>query len=121
MSKRILIMDDDEALRLWMTRVLERAGYVVEVLESGFDVENISADFMPDLIISDVMMPGRDGFELCQQLKAKPTTSQLPVVLISGMNREGTKQKALAAGAAAFLSKPVHEEDLLSAVQKALS
>lgn len=121
MAKRILILDDDPALRLLMTRLLEQAGHVVEVQASGFDAENLAAEFAPDLIVSDLMMPGRSGLELCRALKANPATQAIPVILVSARYQLIDQEAAQAAGAFAYLPKPLPETLFMQTVRQALS
>lgn len=118
MSKRVLILDDDQAMRLFMQRLLEKEGCIVDTQPSGFDVENLVGDFVPDLLISDVMMPGRSGLDLCRALKANPATQQVPIILVSARYQLIDQQTAQAAGAFAYLPKPLPETLFLQTVRR---
>jgi putative two-component system response regulator len=113
----VLIVDDlDVNLRLFR-RLLEPEGYVVLVAEDGNTAVEMVRQHLPDLVLTDVRMPGCDGFELCQMLKVSPETRLIPVVLMTGATEREDRLKAFAAGADDLLSKPVDAVELRARVK----
>jgi len=119
-ENRILIADDNQA----NAELLE--AYLAEIdceLEFACDGEETIAkvhSFQPDLVLLDVMMPKRSGFEVCQQMKANPKTSRIMVLMVTALNELGDIERAVAAGTDDFLSKPVTKPELLKRVQNML-
>lgn len=117
---RILIADDNQA----NTELLE--AYLVNVecsLEFAYDGEETLAkveSFQPDVILLDVMMPKRSGFEVCQQLKSDPKTSSIMILMVTALNELGDIERAVQAGTDDFLSKPVNKPELIKRVENML-
>jgi DNA-binding response OmpR family regulator len=110
----ILIVDDEEPLRDFLTLVFEDAGYEVRTAIHGVQALEIVAQDLPDLVISDVMMPLLNGVELCRQLKQ---ANDIPVILMSAAGHDLAKS----AGADAFIAKPFELESMESLVNRVLS
>ncbi len=121
MTKRILIIDDDAAVRSFIGLILRREGYEARLLESAANLEAVIGEFSPDLIVCDLMMPGRDGLSVCRSLKANPETRHIQVLLASAKSFESDKRAAISAGAAGYIVKPVREAELIAAVNRALA
>ena len=119
-ENKILIADDNQA----NAELLE--AYLADIdceLEFAYDGEETIAkvlSFQPDLLLLDVMMPKRSGFEVCQQMKANPKTSRTMVLMVTALNELGDIERAVAAGTDDFLSKPVTKPELLKRVQNML-
>lgn len=105
-ANAILIVDDDWITREVMQATLESAGYRVFEASSGARALELLAESPPDLILLDVRMPGLDGFETCQRIKANPRTQHIPVLLMTGLEHDDAKQRALEAGVDDFITKP---------------
>lgn len=118
MHKKILVVDDDPDILDATQFILEDTGYQVTTTEKGEDVENLHTanNHLPDLIILDVLLSGKDGRIICKQLKDHQKTKQIPVLMISA--HPDAKRTSLEAGANAFLAKPFEIDDLLSLVTK---
>lgn len=117
---RVLVVDDNSDLTRMMSELLASAGYEVRV---AADAESARAEMrpqLPDLILSDVIMPGMSGYELCKQLKEDPSTRLIPFVLMTGMGDREDKLRALEAGADDLISKPVYSEELFARVKSLL-
>src|SRR5215813_4493337 len=111
---RILIADDDQAVLDLLVELLEEQGYEVSHAKDGVDALSLVSSFEPDVVISDVVMPGLDGLELCRRLKDDPRTANIPVLLVSGcLNTPEDGIKGLHAGADDYLEIPFRNEELL--------
>jgi two-component system sensor histidine kinase/response regulator len=114
----ILIIDDAWQNIQVLGGMLEMAGYEVQVATSGAEALEIAhASPQPDLILLDVMMPGMDGFEVCQRLKDNPVLKSIPVVFISAIEESDQKLRAFRAGAVDYITKPFQNEEVLARVQ----
>ena len=114
--KKILVVDDDADNCLTLQKWLEGNDFTVKTALSGRDGLSLAGGFQPDLILLDIVMPEMDGFEVCRRLKVDPRTSAIPVMALTAMDQAGMSQKALALGAVAYLTLPIADKDLLSAV-----
>ena len=121
MTKKILVVEDDPAALRLVQRILEYEGYEVIPAKNGLEGLRKAQTNDLDLIISDVMMPGSDGFELCQRLRAEPRTSRLPIIMLSAKSREVDKATGLKAGADDYLTKPVKHSEIVSRVEALLA
>lgn len=115
---RILVVDDDVSIRRLLEVALDDLGEVVAV-ESGEDALTSTAAAVPDLAIVDVAMPGIDGLELVRRWRADDATSDLEIVLLSGLTEVDDEQRGYHAGADAYVTKPV-EIDVLHALVGAM-
>jgi len=104
-----------------MTRILGKAGYEVHDLASAENLDATIQEFLPDLVVCDVMMPGRNGLSVCKALHADPRTRSIQVILASSRSFESDKKAALDAGAAAYLVKPFKPADLVRVASEALN
>ena len=119
--KRILVVDDDAFIRRPLLYILEEEGFVATAAVDGDDCLARIDDAAPDLVLLDVMMPGRDGFAVCRTLKQHPRWSAVPVILLSAKGQESDRERGLALGAADFLTKPYSPADLLQRVRRHLT
>jgi two-component system sensor histidine kinase/response regulator len=115
--KNILIVDDEEMYRQALTAVLKHEGFTVLEAEDGEKAVGLVHDFMPDLIISDVMMDKLDGFGLLDRLRTDPSTSGIPFIFLTGLSDKASRRKGMSLGADDFLQKPFTGSELLSAVE----
>lgn len=117
--QKILIVDDSATDRVYLTEMLEDAGYDVEVLESGEACVEQAATIAPDLIIMDIIMTGLTGFQAARSLKKNPETAEIPVVLTSGKLQVTDLAWAEKMGAVGCLQKPIDNAELTSVLEKA--
>ncbi|MGH9601134.1 MAG: HD-GYP domain-containing protein [Terriglobales bacterium] len=114
---RVLIVDDDEATRRVLSRLLGSDEFDVVAVESAAEARTVVDAEPPHVILLDVMMPGKNGFEFCHELKHDARTRLVPVILLTGLSRRTDRVQGIEAGADDFLSKPIHQEELLARVR----
>lgn len=118
MKKGILVVDDDPDILDAIAYTLEDAGYTVKTTEKGEYVENIPTKNgnLPDVIILDVLLSGRDGRSICKKLKSQKETKQIPIIMISAHPNAEKSVKEM--GADDFISKPFDIKELIEKVEK---
>jgi len=117
MTARILVVDDIPAnVKLLEARLLAEY-FEVLTAENGFQCLDICAKVPVDVILLDVMMPGIDGFEVCERLKSNPKTAHIPVVMVTALDQPSDRVRGLKAGADDFLTKPVNDLQLMARVK----
>ncbi len=119
-SKKILIVDDDPDMRLALHVRLKANNYEVIFASDGITSIAEAREHMPDLIILDLGLPAGDGFRVLELLKANDSLSLIPVIVVSARDRNTSMDRALKAGAKAFLQKPVRNTELLSVIRQVL-
>src|ERR1043166_5398464 len=117
---RILIADDNRDSRRILSACLEDEGYEVETALDADEALVKGLSHRPDLFLLDVVMPRKDGFQLCRELRSTPILKQTPIILISGLDGEADRFKGIEAGCDEFLAKPVGRSELISRVQTLL-
>jgi len=120
-NKAVLVVDDDEDIREFLADLLATEGYRTEVAESGPAALEQAAGRKPDLVLLDIMMPGMDGYEVCERLKANPATRPIPVVMVTVRNEIEAISRSLVLGATGFIVKPFDSESLLQMVEMVLT
>lgn len=120
LKQNILIVDDHrESLRL-LSHVLSNRGYKVRPTQDGKLALKFARATPPDLILLDIMMPGMDGYQVCEQLKACPETKDIPVIFISALNEVFDKVTAFALGGVDYITKPFEIEEVVARVENQL-
>ena len=120
MGERILIADDEPNIVVSLEYLMKREGFEVAVAMDGEAALNAVASLRPDLILLDIMLPKKDGFEVCQQLRANPEWRGVKVVMLTAKGRDTEVTKGLALGADAYVTKPFSTKDLVAQVRKLL-
>ena len=119
MKKKILVIDDQEELLELTRRLLQSRGYDVITLNNGAHALETIKKESPDLVLMDMLMPGKDGDEICHEMKSDPATSQIPVILATGQMREEFPEEDLIS-ANDYLMKPFEIDDLLCKIANLL-
>jgi len=114
---RVLVVDDDPDMLSILERLIHAEGMRAETVADGDAALVRALAAPPDLILLDVLLPGLDGFALCERLKAEPATAMVPIVLVTALEDHDSRVRGIRAGADDFLSKPVRREELLARVQ----
>lgn len=117
---RVLVVEDTPSEMELISHYLRENGYSVVNAINAKDALNRIEEYHPDLIITDVVMPGMSGFELCRNLKKNAGTATIPIIVCSSKNQEIDRVWAMRQGAAAYVIKPFSRDDLLAAVRSAL-
>ncbi|QGJ69615.1 Response regulator receiver modulated diguanylate cyclase [Planctomycetales bacterium 10988] len=117
---RILIADDHEANVELLEAYLAGLDCDVDIATDGQETLEKVASFKPDLILLDVMMPKRSGFEVCEQIKKNPETRGIMILMVTALNQLGDIERAVSAGTDDFLSKPVNKVELIKRIENML-
>ena len=117
---RILIVDDNRDNAFLLKELLSRYDYEIATSNNAEEASSEIRANLPDLILLDVVMPGRSGYELCQELKSAPETRLIPIVLITGLTDREDKIHGIEVGADDFLNKPIFPEELFARVKSLL-
>lgn len=116
-TKQILVVDDDKSIRELLSEYLAKAGFSIISAEDGIEMTLKLKDNQPDLIILDVMMPGDDGFTLCQRIRQ---TSNVPIIMLTANSDEVDKVLGLEIGADDYIAKPFSPRELLARIKALL-
>ena len=113
----LLLVDDDPTNLRLLVETLKTGSYQLLIARNGPDALRIALQSRPTLILLDVLMPGMDGFEVCERLRAQPETRDIKVIFLSALNDSNDKVRGLQAGAVDFIDKPFRTEEILARVQ----
>lgn len=116
MSARVLVVDDIEANRRVLQAKLEAKYFDVRLAKDGYEALEMVAENPPEIILLDIMMPGMDGFEVCQKLKSDPKYAHIPVVMVTALSDQEDRVRGLECGAEDFLTKPIDDFALMSRI-----
>ena len=119
-NRRLLLIDDDPNLILLVKDYLEFQGYNVLTATNGQDALSVLEDYIPDMIICDIMMPEMDGYTLVEQIRQKPRTSWIPVLFLSAKGQTQDRVRGLNIGADVYMVKPFEPEELVAQVESSL-
>ena len=118
---KILIVDDSKNIRKLLSVILKNGKHAIIESGDGNEALEKARNERPDLILLDVIIPGKDGITVCREIKADKRTKDIPVIVITSDTSHETRQKAISSGAAAFITKPFEPKDIREAVKKHLS
>ena len=121
MSKKILIADDEPSIVAALRFLLEGEGYEVHVARDGKEAARIVEDANPDLVLLDVMMPVRSGYEICQWIRDRPDRRHAKIIMLSAKGRDAEVAKGLAFGADVYVTKPFSTRELKVAIRELLA
>ena len=120
-AAKILIVDDEPNIVLAIEFLLQRQGYRTEKAYDGLQALEMVADFQPDIVILDVMMPGLNGFELGQKIRQMPRLENTKIIFLTAKGTQRDKQMGYENGAEAYMIKPFDNEDLVTTVHEMMA
>lgn len=118
MTRRVLVVDDEDSITLSLRHLMKREGYTVAVARDGEEALAAIAEACPDLVLLDIMIPKRDGYDVCQTIRANPDWASIKIVMVSAKGRDIEVEKGLALGADAYVTKPFSTRELASMVRE---
>ena len=121
MAKKILIVDDEPNIVISLEFLMKKEGFEVAVANDGDEALAKVASFNPDLLLLDVMMPKKSGFEVCEALRADSECTGLKIVMLTAKGRDTEMAKGLAIGADAYVTKPFSTRELVDKVKEMLA
>jgi DNA-binding response OmpR family regulator len=120
MPKKVLIADDEPNIVTSLEFLMHEAGYEVQVARDGEQALALVGQFLPDLILLDVMMPRMSGYEVCLRLRERPEFRHIRIVMLSARGREAEVRKGLSLGADTYITKPFSSRDLMAVISALL-
>ncbi|PIW26614.1 MAG: two-component system response regulator [Rhodospirillales bacterium CG15_BIG_FIL_POST_REV_8_21_14_020_66_15] len=120
MNHSVLVVEDDDNIVLSLTFLLEKSGFKTRVVGDGNAALNEMRKAKPDVVLLDVMLPERDGFSVCEEIRANSAWSDVHVIMLTAKGRDADREKGLAAGADEFITKPFSTRDLVAKVKAAI-
>ncbi|MFQ5764670.1 MAG: response regulator transcription factor [Rhodospirillales bacterium] len=112
MTKSVLLVEDEPNIILSLEFLVKEAGYDVRIARDGEEALKAVEEEVPDVILLDVMIPKRDGYDVCQTLRADPALRDMRIIMLTARGREAEKEKGLALGADDYITKPFSTRDL---------
>ncbi len=120
MGKRVLLVEDEANILEAIRFLLSRDGWQVYTHSNGADASSVVRDLKPDLLMLDVMLPGKSGFEILDELRSDPETAALPVLMLTARGQSRDREMAEKAGVSRFMTKPFSNAEVLTAVRDLL-
>jgi DNA-binding response OmpR family regulator len=120
MAKKILVVDDDDLVLIALDALLAPSGYEVTTASSGNDALKKLTQKKFDLMILDILMPGMNGFELCEKIRARDEYKAVPIIMLTAKSGSDDKKKGMEMGANLFLPKPIAPQHLIDLIKKSL-
>ncbi len=120
MTKNLLIVDDEPNAVVPIQFLMEQQGYKVMIAERGEDALDLIYQYKPDLVLLDIMLPGINGFEVCEIIRLNPEYRSIKIIFLTALGREEQIAKGLALGADAYITKPYSNDELVAIVKEVL-
>ncbi len=120
MPKKILIVEDEPNIVVPLQFIMKENGYEVSVAFSGEEAVDAISTFKPDLILLDIMLPGIDGYELCQMIRQKPEWENIKIIFLTALGREADIAKGMALEADAYITKPFSNKEVVEKARQLL-
>ena len=120
MVKSILVVEDEPNIVLSLQFLMKKAGFDVRVARDGEEALELVNEQPPDLILLDVMIPKRDGYDVCQTIRANPDWAKIYIIMLTAKGRDVDREKGLALGANDYVTKPFSTRDLTEKVKQLL-
>jgi DNA-binding response OmpR family regulator len=120
MATSVLLVDDEPNIVLSLEFLMKQAGYEVRVARDGEAALKAVAERPPDLVLLDVMMPKRDGYDVCQTIRANPAWKNVKIIMLTAKGRDIEREKGIALGADDYITKPFSTRDVVQRVKQFL-
>ena len=120
MAKRVLIVDDEANIVAALDYLLRRSGYEVSIAATGDEALRQVDAFAPDLVLLDVMMPQKSGYEVCRRIRERPEWAAVKIVMLSAKGREAEVSKGMSLGADLYVTKPFSNAELVARIRELL-
>lgn len=120
MTRTVLLVDDEPNIILSLEFLIEQAGYEARVARDGDAALKSIEERKPDLVLLDVMLPKRDGFDVCERIRANPAWNDIRIVMLTAKGRDSEREKGLALGADAYITKPFSTREVMERVKQYL-
>jgi len=121
MAQSILIVDDAPNIVLSLEFLMKQEGYEVFAVDNGEEALDFLSRYKPDLILLDVMMPRKDGYEVCQAIRANDAMQDVRIIMLTAKGRDVEREKGLALGADDYITKPFSTREVVEKVKKNLT
>ena len=121
MTHSVLVVEDEPNIVDSLSFLMKQAGYRVWIARDGDTALRMVASETPDLVLLDVMLPRRDGYQVCQEIRANPEWSGVRVIMLSAKGRELDRRKGIALGADDYITKPFSTREIVERVQRTLN
>ncbi len=121
MNEKILVVDDDQSILRLAEKILQKKDYNVITATNGLQALQKARNESPDLIVLDLMLPGLDGFEICDRLRHMAETIKVPILILSAKGSNSDKSTAAKLGASAYLTKPIESPEFLGHIAALLA
>ena len=120
MSRKILIADDEPSIVAAVEFLLQRNGYEVHIARNGDEALKLVEDCNPDLVLLDVMMPVRSGYEVCTRIRERADWRHVKIIMLTAKGRDAEVSKGLAMGADVYVTKPFSTRELMTKIKELL-
>jgi two-component system alkaline phosphatase synthesis response regulator PhoP len=120
MARRILIVDDEPNIVTSLEFLMRGSDYEVRVARNGEEALRLAETLRPDVVLLDVMMPQRSGFEVCRKIRENPALQHVKIIMLTAKGRDAEKKKGLDLGANAYVTKPFSTKELMNTVRSLL-
>jgi len=117
MARRILIADDEPDIVTSLEFLMRGGDYEVRVAINGEEALRLAESFRPDVVLLDVMMPQRSGFEVCQKIRANPALQEIKIIMLTAKGRNAERDRGLNLGANAYVTKPFSTKEIMNTVR----
>jgi DNA-binding response OmpR family regulator len=120
MSRSVLVVDDEPNIVLSLEFIMKQAGFEVRVARDGDEALGAIEASPPDLVLLDVMMPNRDGYDVCQTIRANPAWKGIHIIMLTAKGRDIEREKGMALGADDYITKPFSTREVIARVEQFL-
>jgi two-component system, OmpR family, alkaline phosphatase synthesis response regulator PhoP len=120
MTRKILIADDEPSIVTALEFLLKRSGYEVQIARDGDEALRLVEMMHPDLVLLDIMMPVKSGYEVCKQLRERPESRDVKIIMLTAKGRDAEVAKGLTVGADVYITKPFSTRDLMGRIHALL-